>query len=73
MRNNSFWSENLRKPLRNSQELEQYVADIFFDEDLKFRKKEIGRLAQLIVNVELGLTLLREIAPSESADAVSSL
>ena len=73
MRNTSFWSEKLRKALRNSEELEQYVADTLFDEDLKFRKKEIARLAQLIVYIELGLTLLREIAPSESADAVSSL
>ena len=43
MRNTSFWSEKLRKALRNSEELEQYVADTLFDEDLKFRKKEIAR------------------------------
>ena len=73
MRNTSIWSQDLRKALGESQELQEYVIEIFPHENSQFRNKEIRRLAQLIVNIELGLTLLREIAPSEPAIAVSAL
>ncbi len=72
MRDTSIWSEKIRKALRESSELQEYVEFCFPGEDL-IQKKEIQRLARLIVNVELGLTLLRDIAPSENAIAVKAL
>jgi hypothetical protein len=73
MRNTSIWSKDIRKALRESEELQEYVEQFLLNEDSTVRKGEIKRLARLIVNVELGLTLLKDIAPSEPAIAVSAL
>ena len=72
MRDTSTWSEKLRKALRESSELQEYVEFLFPNDD-SIQKKELRRLARLIANVELGLTLLRNIAPSEPAIAVKAL
>jgi hypothetical protein len=72
MRNTSIWSQKSRKALRESFELQEYV-EFLFPNEVSIQKKEIKRLAELIVNVELGLILLRDIAPSEPAIAVSAL
>ena len=72
MRDTSTWSKELRKALRESSELQEYVESLFPNEN-SIQQTEINRLARLIVNVELGLTLLRNIAPSEPAIAVKAL
>ncbi|MCU0533411.1 MAG: hypothetical protein MUD14_05895 [Hydrococcus sp. Prado102] len=73
MRDLFSWGKDLRSALRNSDDLKDYVADILPDVDAKVRDKERGRLAQLIAEVELGLTLLKEIAPEDPASSVSAL
>ncbi len=72
MRNTSAWSEKLRKALRDSRELKEHI-EFLFPNDVFLQKKQIKRLARLIANVELGLTLLKDIASSESAIAVKAL
>ena len=73
MRDTSCWSQKLRKALRESNDLKDYVAERLPDVDGKIRKQEVKRLAQLIAEVELGLTLLNQIAPEEPAISVSAL
>lgn len=68
MRDTSTWSKKLRKALEESKKLGEHVEYYFPDES--FEKKQRRRLARLIANVELGLTLLRDIASSEPAIAV---
>jgi hypothetical protein len=72
MRDTSIWSKKLRKALQESSELKEYV-EFLFPDDISIQKKESRRLARLITNVELGLTLLNDIAPSEPAIAVKAL
>ena len=67
MRDLAKWSKQLRESLRNSEDLKAYAASSLSDADAKVQHREIVRLAQLIAEVELGLTLLREIAPEEPA------
>jgi len=67
------WSKKLREALRNSEDLKADAASRISDTDTKVQQREIVRLAQLIAEVELGLTLLREIAPEEPAASVSAL
>ena len=69
MRDTSTWSKKLREALKKSSELQEYV-EFLYPNDNSIWEKELRRLARLIANVELGLTLLRNIAPSESAIAV---
>ena len=69
MRDTSTWSKKLRKALQKSSQLQAYVEFLFLN-NRSIQKKEAQRLARLITNVELGLTLLRDIAPSEQAIAV---
>ncbi len=69
MRDISKWGKELRTALRNSDELKEYVVTIFPDT----ASREIKRLARLIAEVELGLTLLSEVAPSDPATSVSAL
>lgn len=71
MRNISQWSKPLREALRKSEDLKAYVSGNLPDAIALYR--EIARLAQLIAEVELGLTLLMEIAPQERANSVSAL
>ncbi|GET42209.1 hypothetical protein MiSe_70230 [Microseira wollei NIES-4236] len=73
MRDTSRWGQQLRKALRESNDLKDYVAESLPDVDGKVRKQEVKRLAQLIAEVELGLTLLKEIAPEEPAISVSAI
>lgn len=73
MRDISSWGEQLRKTLRRSEELIAYVDQALPNADPKLKRRELSRFAQLITEVELGLTLLREIAPEEPAIAVSAL
>jgi len=73
MRNISEWSKDLRKALRKSNDLNEYVVNSLPDVGLKVRQQELQRLAQLIAEVELGLTLLHKIAPEEPAISVSAL
>lgn len=73
MRDLAKWSKQLRESLRNSEDLKAYAASSLSDADAKVKQREISRLAQLIAEVELGLTLLREIAPEEPAASVSAL
>ncbi|MEG5040492.1 MULTISPECIES: pPIWI_RE_Z domain-containing protein [unclassified Microcoleus] len=73
MRDLAKWSKQLRESLRNSEDLKAYAASSLSDDDAKVKQREIVRLAQLIAEVELGLTLLREIAPEEPAASVSAL
>ncbi|MCD8490332.1 MAG: hypothetical protein LRZ84_27300 [Desertifilum sp.] len=73
MRDLAKWGKSLREALRKSEDLNAYVASRLPDADEKAIQREIIRLAQLIAEVELGLTLLREIAPEEPATSVSAL
>jgi hypothetical protein len=73
MRDTSRWCQELRKALLESNDLKDYVAESLPDVDGKVRQQEIKRLAQLIAEVELGLTLLTKIAPEEPAISVSAL
>jgi|GEM_PF-905070 len=67
MRDTSKWAEKLRKIIRDSDDFKEYVQIHGLSE------KEAKRLPQLITEVELGLTLLKEVAPEEAAIAVSTL
>jgi pPIWI RE three-gene island domain Z len=73
MRNISQWGKPLREALRKSQDLKAYVEESLPDADANIQQREIARLAQLIAEVELGLTLLMEVAPEETATSVSAL
>ncbi|MEH1860487.1 MAG: hypothetical protein V7L21_21365 [Nostoc sp.] len=73
MREIISWRKDLCKKLRNSDELKDYVASSLNNADAKVRQQEIKRLAQLIADVELGLTLLQEVAPEEPATSVEAL
>lgn len=70
MRNISHWYREITQKLRDSDALEQHVSSI---SNVKFKQQEIKRLAHLIVQVELGLTLLEQVAPGESATSVAAL
>ncbi|MCT7996542.1 hypothetical protein [Laspinema olomoucense] len=73
MRDLSSWGKQVRKALRESDDLKSYVFDIQTGIDSPSQKREVERLAQLITEVELGLTLLKDISPEEAAKAVSAL
>jgi pPIWI RE three-gene island domain Z len=73
VRNISQWSKELRAALRKSDELKEYVAMTFRDLPLKKQSKLIQQFAELITEVELGLTLLKELAPNDPATSVSAL
>lgn len=73
MRDISQWSKPLREALRKSLELKAYVEKTLPDAEANTQQREITRLAQLIAEVELGLTLLMEVAPDERATSVSAL
>ncbi len=70
MRNVSSWCQGICKALRESTALQEYVTLSLSD---KIRVREIKRLARLIAEVELGLTLLGQVAPGEPATSVSAL
>ncbi|MBC6418898.1 MAG: hypothetical protein GDA44_08985 [Prochloron sp. SP5CPC1] len=64
MRNISKWGEELRKKIREDSDFKKYTQE---------NDKSLKGLAQLITEVELGLTLLQKVAPKEPATAVSAL
>ncbi|WP_107668815.1 hypothetical protein [Cyanothece sp. BG0011] len=70
MRDISSWSRKIRKSLAESNDLQEYVN---FEINETKTDKIIKRLARLIVDVELGLTLLHHIAPNEPVTSVSAL
>ncbi len=70
MRNLSSWCYEITKELQNSKVLEEWVGSI---SNPKARKRELSRSAHLIVQVELGFTLLEQVALGESAAAVSAI
>lgn len=73
MRNIAQWGKELRAALRKSDELREYVAMVFPDLPPKKQSKLIQQFAELITEVELGLTLLKELAPNDPATSVSAL
>lgn len=73
MRDISQWGKELRAVLRKSDELREYVAMVFPDVAPKKQSKLIQHFAELIAEVELGLTLLKEIAPNDPATSISAL
>ena len=73
MRNIAQWGKELRTALRSADELKEYVAMVFPDIAPKKQSKLIRQLAELITEVELGLTLLKELAPNDPATSVSAL
>ncbi|MFB2736189.1 pPIWI_RE_Z domain-containing protein [Umezakia ovalisporum] len=73
MRDSSQWSKPLREALRKSLDLKAYLEQSLPDADTNIQQREIVRLAQLIAEVELGLTSLMEVAPEERATSVSAL
>ena len=73
MRNIGQWGKELRAALRKSDELKEYVAMVFSDIAPKKQSKLIQQSAELITEVELGLTLLKELAPNDPATSVSAL
>ena len=73
MRNISQWGKKIRTALRKSDELKEYVVMMFPDVVPKKQSKLIQQLAALVTEVELGLTLLKELAPNDPATSVSAL
>ncbi|TVP63449.1 MAG: hypothetical protein EA343_08030 [Nodularia sp. (in: Bacteria)] len=73
MRDSSQWSKPLREALRKTLDLKAYLEQSLPDADANIQQREIARLAQLIAEVELGLTLLMQVAPEERATSVSAL
>jgi hypothetical protein len=73
MRNISLWSKPLRKLLRQSGDLRNYVSSKLLNASSQDTQREINRIALLISEVELGLSLLQRVAPDNPAIAVSAL
>jgi hypothetical protein len=73
MRDISQWRTELCKQLRRSDGLQDYVDDAWSSSHDSIRKRELERLARLIADVELALTLLRQVAPTEPASSVAVL
>lgn len=73
MRDTTSWRKKLCKALRNSDDLKEYVASNLPNADTTPQEREVKRLAELIANAELGITLLREVAPEEPATSVEAL
>ncbi|MEH1817461.1 MAG: hypothetical protein V7K26_05165 [Nostoc sp.] len=73
MRDTISWRKDLCKKLRNSDELQQHIVFSLVNADTKVQQRELKRLAHLIADVELGLTLLKEVAPEEPATSVEAL
>lgn len=73
MRDTTRWGKKLCKALCNSDDLKNYVASNLPNANAPVQEQEVARLAQLIAEVELGLTLLQEVAPAEPATSVEAL
>jgi hypothetical protein len=73
MRNLNTWNKDICKALREADELKDYVALDSPDLNYRERQREINRFAKLITEVELGIILLKAIAPTEPVSAVVAL
>jgi pPIWI RE three-gene island domain Z len=73
MRNINQWGMNLRKVLRENDDLISYVQVNLPEANEFIQSQEVERLAKVITEVELGLTLLREVAPQQPAISVHAL
>lgn len=73
MRDTSKWREKLCKALCNSDDLKEYVTSSLPNTNQPVQHREVRHLAQLIAEVELGLSLLQEVAPEEPATSVEAL
>ena len=73
MRNLANWNKDICKALREADELKDYVALDSPDLNYRERQREINRFAKLITEVELGIILLKEIAPTEPVSSVVAL
>lgn len=73
MRNINEWGIGLRKALRDNDDLIGYVKVNLPEANDFVQSQEVERLAKVITEVELGLALLREVAPQEPAISVHAL
>jgi hypothetical protein len=73
MRDLYNWSKKIRTDLRASFELKEYVSCHYPLANEQLKKQTLSHLARNIVEVELGLTLLQEIAPDDPAISVTAL
>ncbi len=73
MRDITSWGKELRRALGKTNELISHVQESLPDASELLQYREVARLAKVITEVELGLTLLQEVMPQESASAVSAL
>lgn len=73
MRDTTSWRKKLCKALCDSDDLKSYVASSLPNANAPTKEQEVVRLARLIAEVELGLSLLQTIAPTEPATAVEAL
>lgn len=73
MRDKSIWHKQLCEPLRRSDTLQEHVTFILPNSTKEAQRREVARLARLIADVELGLTLLTSVAPQDPATSVSAL
>ncbi len=73
MRDLFQWRTELCMQLRRADNLTSYVEDVWSSSNEALQKRELRRLARLIADVELALTLLRQIAPTEPASAIAVL
>ncbi len=73
MRNLTNWNQAICKALGEADELKEYVEIDRPDLNYPERKREINRCAKLITEVELGIILLKAIAPTEPVSSVVAL
>lgn len=73
MRDTTKWRKKLCKALCDSDDLKEYVASTLPHANEPAQNSEVARLAQLIAEVELGLTLLQQVASEEAATSVEAL
>lgn len=73
MRDITSWRQPITAALRQSNDLINHVLTNFDSLDDREQKREISKLAQVIADVELGLTLHHLVIPSQPATCVEAL
>lgn len=73
MRDITSWRQPVTAALRQSDDLKNHVLTNFDSLDAQEQKREISKLAKLIADVELGLTLHHLVIPSHPATCVEAL
>lgn len=73
MRDIKAWRKDLTEAIQNSKELNEYLQSNFNSNDHKDQDKEAKRLSRLIAEVEMGITLLKQIFPESLAYTVEYL